>query len=58
MTAQHSQSDSLLYCHKIKSAAYTWGASNGSPGKVLGVLLDNDNDEFGYMDEKVMIFRL
>lgn len=45
-------SDSLLYCHTIKSAAYIWG------GKVLGVLLDNDNDKFGYMDEKVVISRL
>ena len=44
--------ESLEYYQAYQSGAYTWG------GYAYGFLLDNDNDEHGYMDEKVVITRL
>ncbi|KAF6226736.1 hypothetical protein HO173_012339 [Letharia columbiana] len=50
--------ESLTYYQAYQSGAYTWGSSNGSAGYAYGFLLDNDNDDYGYMDEKVVITRL
>lgn len=50
--------ESLPYYQAYHSGAYTWGSSNGGAGYAYGSLLDNDNDEYGYMDEKCVITRL
>ncbi|KAF6219146.1 hypothetical protein HO133_004971 [Letharia lupina] len=50
--------ESLTCYQAYQSGAYTWGSSNGSAGYAYGFLLDNDNDDYGYMDEKVVITRL
>ena len=50
--------ESLPYYQSFHSAAYAWGSSSGFAGYVYSYLLDNDNEEYGYMDEKVVITRL
>ena len=50
--------ESLPYYQSFHSAAYAWGSSSGFAGYVYSYLLDNDNEEYGYMDEKVAITRL
>ncbi|CAF9943053.1 MAG: hypothetical protein ALECFALPRED_010499 [Alectoria fallacina] len=50
--------ESLPYYHAYHSGAYTWGSSNGSTGYAYGYLVDNDNDEYGFMDEKIAITRV
>ena len=50
--------ESLPYYQSYQSSAYTWGSSKDFAGYAYGYLLDNDNEEYGYMDEKVVITRL
>ncbi|KAL9077233.1 MAG: hypothetical protein Q9161_000499 [Pseudevernia consocians] len=49
--------EALPYYQAYQSGAYSWGSEAGKGGYVYGFLLDNDNDERGYMDEKVVITR-
>ncbi len=53
--ARQAMCEALPYYHSYKSAAYSWGTQGGKGGFVFGLLLDNDNEERGYMDEKVVI---
>ena len=50
--------ESLPYYQAYQSSTYNWGTSGGFAGYVYGFLLDNDNDEHGFLDEKVVITRL
>lgn len=50
--------ESLPYYKARESGAYTWGSSADFAGYAYGFLLDNDNDECGFMSEKVVITRL
>lgn len=43
--------ESLAYYHSMQAGPYIWH------GYCYGFLVDNDNDERGYMDEKVVITR-
>lgn len=49
--------EALPYYQAYQSGAYSWGSENGKGGYVYGFLLDNDNDERGYMDENIAITR-
>ena len=55
--ARQALCEALPYYQSYKSAAYSWGTQGGKGGVIFGLLLDNDNDERGYMDEKVVITR-
>ncbi len=55
--ARQSLCEALPYYQAFQSGAYSWGSKGGKGGYVYGFLLDNDNDERGYMDEKVVITR-
>ena len=55
--ARQAMCSALPYYHSYDSAAYSWGTRGGKGGVVFGLLLDNDNDKRGYMDEKVVITR-
>lgn len=67
MTCEHSAKplqirqslcEALPYYQAYQSGVYSWGGEHGKGGYVYGFLLDNDNDERGYMDEKVVITRV
>ena len=49
--------EALPYYQAYQSGAYSWGSEHGKGGYVYGFLLDNDNDERGYMDEHIAITR-
>lgn len=55
--ARQALCEALPYYQAYESGAYYWGSKGGKGGYVYGFLLDNDNDERGYMDEKVVITR-
>lgn len=49
--------EALPYYQAYQSGAYSWGSEHGKGGYVYGFLLDNDNDERGFMDENVALTR-